>query len=146
MYCERRRGRSAFSLIEVMLVIVIIALLAGAVSINVRGYLVKAKQSRARQDIGVIVHALTIFWSTYNRYPSSDEGLAVLTKPSEKMPEPPLSGGGEPLDPWGQPYQYVCPGPNGQPFVVMCLGADNKPGGTGADQDISSEDLNKTGQ
>lgn len=141
MSYSTRASRAAFSLVEVMLVIVIIALLAGAVSINVRGYLIKAKQNRARQDIGVIKNALTTFWTTYNRYPTSEEGLAILAKPSEKLPEPPLSA--VPVDPWGNPYQYICPGANGQPFQVVCLGADNQPGGTGADSDISSDDLEK---
>lgn len=127
-----------------MVVIVIIALLAGAVTINVRGYLIKAKQNRARQDIGVIGNALTTFWTTYNRYPTNEEGLAVLAKATDKMPEPPLPA--VPIDPWGNPYQYICPGPNGQAFQVICLGADGNPGGTGADADITSDDLTKPAQ
>lgn len=137
------RGRGGFSLVEIMLVIVIIALLAGAVSINVRGSLIKAKQSRAKADIATIEHALSLFWQSYNRYPTNDEGLLILCKPSDKLPEPLLPD--EPLDPWGNAYQYVCPGVNGQPYSIICLGADGREGGSGVDADITNEDLRKQG-
>ena len=127
-----------FSLIEVMVVVVIIGLLAGVVTINVRGYLVKAKQTAARDEIRTIVIALETFNTAYNRYPTNEEGLAAITRPSSKLPEPPLLG--VPDDPWGQPYQYNSPGSVG-PYEVICYGANGRSGGSGADADISSNNL-----
>jgi general secretion pathway protein G len=140
MSCRRRwkQARRAFSLVEIMIVIVIIGLLAGVVTINVRGYLMKARQSTARTEIATIVQALGTFYATSGRYPTNEEGLDILTKPTEKNPEPLLEG--KPTDPWGRPYQYVCPGSNA-PFEVICLGADGREGGEGADADISSARL-----
>ena len=134
--------RSGFSLVEIMIVIVIIGLLAGTVTLSARGYLIKAKQNTARKEIATIVNVLEAFYATYGRYPTSDEGLAILTRASEKLPEPLLKG--EPIDPWDHPYQYKVPGPAG-PYEVVCLGADGSEGGEGGDADISSDRLKETG-
>ena len=135
---KRRPGPRGFSLVEIMIVIVIIGLLAGVVTINVRSYLTKAKQNTARQEIATVVHALSAFYATYGRYPTNEEGLGILKTASEKIPEPLLEG--KLTDPWGQPYQYNAPGSNG-PFEVICYGADGREGGDGVDADISSDAL-----
>ncbi|NQU74916.1 MAG: type II secretion system major pseudopilin GspG [Planctomycetes bacterium] len=134
-----RRFRRGFSLVEIMIVVVIIGLLAGVVSINVRSYLTKAKQNTARQEIATIVTALETFYATYSRYPSNDEGLTVLTEPGEKIPEPLLTG--KPKDPWGLLYQYNSPGSDNSPYEVICYGADGHEGGDGANADINSHEL-----
>jgi general secretion pathway protein G len=123
-------GRRGFSLVEIMIVI----------AINVRSYLIKAKQNVARQDIAIIDHALDSFWTVYDRFPTQEEGLAILAKPTEKFPEPLLKD--VPIDPWGRAYVYVIPAANGT-YDVICLGADGKEGGSGADADISSSTLRK---
>ena len=130
--------RKGFTLVEIMVVIVIIGLLAGMVTLNVRGYLNRAKQGTARSEIAVIVQALESFYAAYGRYPTNEEGLAVLTRPSEKLPEPLLKS--MPTDPWGKAYQYNCPGANSA-FEVICYGADGHEGGKDIDADITSEKL-----
>ncbi|MFA6135168.1 MAG: type II secretion system major pseudopilin GspG [Phycisphaerae bacterium] len=132
------RRQAAFSLVEIMVVIVIIGLLASVVTLNVRGYLNKAKANTARQEIATVVQALETFYATYGRYPTNEEGIEVLTKPGEKLPEQLLKS--VPVDPWGHPYQYNCPGRTG-PFEVICYGSDGREGGTGIDTDISSDKL-----
>lgn len=133
-----RRGKKAFSLVEVMIVIVIIGLLAGVVTINVRGYLHKAKVNTARQEIATICKAIETFYGELGRYPTNEEGLEVLTKAGEKFPEPLLSG--KPVDPWGRPYEYAQPGREG-PYEVICFGADGREGGSGIDADVLSSQL-----
>lgn len=139
MSCERRA--KGFSLVEIMVVIVIIGLLAGAVTLGTRAYLAKAKTNVARKDIATIVSALESWYAEYSKYPTTSEGLAVLTAPSEKWPEPLL--GAEPKDPWGHPYEYKCPGPGDEPYEIICHGADGRQGGSGVDADISSADVKK---
>jgi len=142
MSCERRRqGRRGFSLIELMIVLVIIGLLAGAVTVNVRAYLLKARQNTARQEIATIMTALNTFYAEYGRYPTNEEGLGVLSRPTEKLPEPLLEG--YPTDPWGRPYQYLSPGMAG-PFEVVSYGGDGHEGGEGAEADVSSANLKGT--
>jgi len=144
MSCDGCRSKEAgrtlkgFSLVEIMIVIVIIGLLAGVVTFNVRGYINRANQARVKADISQIVTAVDDFWAENKRYPTNEEGIAILSTPSEKHPDPYLNK--EPVDPWGQPYQYNSPGAKG-PYEIICLGADGREGGTGADADISSDDL-----
>ena len=121
-----------------MIVLVIIGLLAGVVSINARSYIMKARQHTARQEIATIVKALNTYYATYARYPTNEEGLGALTKPTEKISEPLLDG--DPNDPWRNPYQYNSPGSKG-PFEVISYGADGRPGGEGANADITSDNL-----
>ena len=137
----RDRGGGAaggFSLVEIMVVLVIIGMLAGAVTISVRQYLISAKQNTARLEIATLANALETFFTVYDRYPTNDEGIEVLTRASERMAEPLVKQ--EPIDPWGRRYEYLVPGRNA-PFEVICFGADGREGGDGADRDISSSEL-----
>ena len=133
-----RVPRSAFSLIEFTVVLALIGLLAGIVTIGVRPMLIRGKQSAARTEIAHIRQALEQFYSVYGRYPTTDEGLAVLCKPTEKISDALLTQ--TPKDPWGRAYVYNEPGRN-EPYEVICLGADGREGGSGADMDIVSWDL-----
>lgn len=122
-----RVSRTAgFSLIEVMTALVIVGLLAGLVGLNVRGYLTRAKRDAARADLATISQAVEAYYTIHNRYPSTQEGLEALTKPSDRMPEGLLNR--LPVDPWGGPYQYLRPGREA-PYEVFSLGADGREGG-----------------
>lgn len=130
--------RRAFSLIEFTVVLALIGLLAGIVTVNVRHHMVRGKQNAARGTMSSIATALESYYTIYGRYPTTDEGLAVLTQKTDEVPEPLLPR--IPNDPWGRPYDYVQPGRE-QPYDVICLGADGRDGGTGADLDIFSSNL-----
>ncbi len=121
------RQRRGFSLIEVMVVVVIIGLLAGAVALRVGGYMDTAKGNRARSDIATIVDAIEANYLTTSRYPTNEEGLDKLPLKNK-------------LDPWGRAYEYNSPGQD-EPFEVFTLGADGRPGGEGIDADIYSWQL-----
>src|SRR4051794_30367093 len=80
MRCEpaRRLCHGAFTLIEIMIVVVIIGVLVGAVSLSTRHFLDKAKQTRARADLATYKSAFESFYAEGGRYPTNDEGLTVL--------------------------------------------------------------------
>ncbi len=135
MVNTHRRG---FSLVEFTVVLALIGLLAGIVTISVRPMLIRGKQNAARAEIASICQALEQFYSICGRYPTNDEGLAVLRKSSDLIPDPLLTQ--DPKDPWNRKYQYNQPGRAG-PYEVMCLGADGREGGSGADSDVVSWNL-----
>lgn len=124
-----------------MVVIVIIGLLAGTVTISVRSYLIRGKQSVARVEIAKICLAIDTFYSEYDRYPTSDEGIAILLEKNDAFADGLLSK--QPVDPWKRPYEYIYPG-NSTPYEVICYGADHQEGGTGADKDLSNADVQST--
>lgn len=136
--CSNDKRRAGFSLVEIMVVLVIIGLLAGVVTINVRNYLITGRQNTAKMEVARICEALETFYSVHGRFPDNAEGLAVLTQASDKLPEPMLSR--VPVDPWGKPYQYNRPGQN-TPYEVISYGADGQEGGSGEDADVVSFDL-----
>jgi len=133
MYCRmktiRNHRRGGFSFIEVMVVVVIIGMLAGAVTLKVKDYMDTSKINRAKSDIATIVNAVESWYLDKSKYPDNDEGL-------EKLP---LKNR---IDPWGNPYEYNNPGQEG-PFEVFSLGADGHEGGDGIDADIYSWQLSE---
>ena len=131
--------RAAFSLVELMVVVIIIGLLSTLVAVQTRSYLVASKQNAARAEIATMVSALESFYADQSRYPTNDEGIAILTVGTRSFPDGFLKK--VPTDPWGHPYEYVSPAVN-SPFDIICLGGDGREGGEGGDADISSEALN----
>jgi general secretion pathway protein G len=127
-FARYRRAAPGFSLIEVMVVIVIIGMLAGAVAVSVGDYVATAKRSRAKSDLATIKDAVETYHLQHNRYPSNRKGLQALSNLESTT------------DPWGNPYQYNRPGEKG-PYEVLTLGADGREGGKGANADLHSWEL-----
>ena len=145
----RRRRRdtnpSGFTLIEIMVVVVIIAILAALIVPNIMGRPDEARMIAARQDIATVMQALRLYRLDNLRYPSPEQGLEALVRPPAVAPLPPnWKTGGYlerlPKDPWGKAYQYLNPGIRGE-IEVFSLGADGAPGGEGIDADIGSWSL-----
>lgn len=135
--------RTGFSLVELIAVIVILAMLAGLVAMKTRTYLITSKQNGAKVEIRKICEALETFYTTHDRYPTSEEGLEILASGT-----PQLRGGildKIPLDPWKNPYQYLQPGTTG-PYAVISLGADGREGGEDDAKDLSSEESHVQGR
>ncbi|MBX9654961.1 type II secretion system major pseudopilin GspG [bacterium] len=126
--------RSAFTLVEIMVVLVIIGLLATAVTVNVRGYMASGYQNTVKMEMRAAMDAVETFHAMTGRYPTNEEGLAILSQSSEQFAEPLLSR--TPIDPWGKPYEYIAPGQD-HPFEINCYGADGRPGGKGSDADLN---------
>jgi general secretion pathway protein G len=134
-----------FTLIEVMVVVVILAILAGIIVPRIMGRPEEAKRIKAQVDIKAIEEALNLYKLDNGSYPITEQGLEALVKKPETAPIPPKwKEGGylpkAPKDPWGRDYQYLSPGEHGD-FDLSSLGADGEPGGEGKDADVESWNL-----
>jgi len=131
--------KKAFTLIELMIVIVILGLLASLVVPNLIGQGEKAKQKLVCVQMKSLKDSLDSFKVEYGHYPSTKEGLEALIKnpDPEKYKDYPengfLSSGKLPKDPWGNNYIYVN---NDGKIDIISLGADGKEGGSGENKDI----------
>jgi general secretion pathway protein G len=122
-----------------MAVLIILGLLAGAVTLSVRSYIKRAYKERVNTDLVSITQAIETYEADNGDIPTSNEGLAVLTQATEGFPNGILSK--PPVDPWGNSYQYNRPGRDGAEFEVICFGSDGMEGGEGAAADVSTLDL-----
>jgi len=106
--------------------IIIIILLIGLIAVlfNVK----KESIPLAQETIKTFEIVITQFYAEYHRYPDQCEGLDVLLKYFKDIDN-------IPIDPWGNPYYYLIPGPDHKPYGIICFGADGKPGGTGKNKD-----------
>jgi general secretion pathway protein G len=137
----QRAGDAGFTLVELLVVLVILVLLASFVGPRVVGYLGSSKSKAAKVQIESLASAMELYRLDIGRYPSTAEGLrALVVAPAgvNNWSGPYLNKRDVPLDPWGSPFRYASPGQQGDPFDILSLGADNKPGGTGENADISN--------
>ena len=118
-----------FTLVEIMLVVIIIAALSAMVIPRLIGRSDQAKVSVARSDIDAhLATALKLYELDNGTFPSTPQGLqALMTKPA--ISPLPRNWNGpyvekEPLDPWGNPYVYVCPGKNRPDYDLYSKGKD----------------------
>jgi len=133
-------SESGFTLLELLVVLGIIAMLAGIVGPQVMKHMGESKTKAAKVQIEDLAATLDMYKLDVGNYPSSDEGLKALIETpdsSKRWNGPYLRKSKIPLDPWQQEYHYVSPGEHGK-FDIYTLGADNKEGGEGEDQDIVS--------
>ena len=126
-----RSNRSAFTLLEIMLVVMIIALLASAAIYLMGDNLGIAQDVKAKSDIQALSTQLTLYRATNGFYPSTQQGLQALVARPDSDPVP--NSWRQlmkqmPTDPWGDQYGYTQPGThNPDSYDIFSYGADRKP-------------------
>ncbi len=138
------RAGAGFTLVELVVVMSIIAILAGAVVLQVTRRVEDAKRARALQDISTLETALDLYAADNGAPPTTQQGLQALrTKPSSP-PQPhnwngPYLKKDVPKDPWGHDYVYRSPGQlNPDSYDIISYARDGQPGGTGPDEDLTN--------
>lgn len=133
---KRRRTNKGFTLVELLLVLVILALIAGLVLPGIIGKAEGAKVRAASSQISRISMSVESFYLDTGSTPDSLNDL--VNEPSN------ASGWNGPYiknsilkDPWGREYQFRSPGEHGD-FDIFSLGADGQRGGEGKNADITS--------
>src|SRR6266487_2166830 len=136
----KRRSRG-FTLIEMMVVLVVIGILAAAIIPQFIGTTKDAKISAAKGNVAELEAAVGRFYVNMDRHPTTEEGLkALLEAPAgeeSKWRGPYITTLRD--DPWGNPYQYRCPGMHHPTsFDVWSRGADGADGGEGENADLGN--------
>lgn len=141
---RERMNRNGFTLIEIMVVIVILAMLAALVGPKLMGRSDDAKVTDAKVQIKNMETALKLYKLDNGVYPGTEQGLvALVTKPTAGIIPKSYKEGGYlegkkiPKDPWQGDYIYVSPGEHGD-YDLFSYGADGAKGGEGKNADITS--------
>jgi general secretion pathway protein G len=136
-----QRRSNAFTLIEIMVVVVILGILAATILPKVLGTKQEAKIGAAKAHVAELESAVERFYVHMDRYPTMDEGLKVLveapTGDDKKWRGPYINQLRN--DPWGNPYQYRSPGQHHTSgFDIWSRGADGADGGEGDNADLGN--------
>ena len=131
--------RRGFTLIEIIVVVTIIAILAGIIAPRIMQNIGKAKESRAKSEASTIASLIKTYMMDMQMSRLDDDfdlEVLVLAPDDGGGPEGPyLQKRGALVDPWGRPYELRIPGDINYDFDVVSLGDD---GELGTDDDITN--------
>ena len=134
-------GRRGMTLVEVLAVVVILGLLAGTLAVSMSGALGKGKREIAKSGIASIQQKLETYRIEHGSWPETDVGLDALGDAHADPSRSYFMTRDQLIDPWGNPYYLLVPGPENYPYEIVSYGADGEPGGEGENADLSSVSL-----
>ena len=141
MRLSMRRSGRGFTLIELMVVMLILAILAALIIPRLVTRTSDAKIAKAKSDIATLDGLIQQYRLDTDHFPTTEQGLSSLRVAPNGVNnwKGPYTTKAIPSDPWGNEYVYEAPGPDGQDYMVESYGADGAPGGDGDNADITSD-------
>ncbi len=126
-----RSSSAAFTLLEIMLVVLIIGLLIGMALRFMGGKLDEARRVKVSGDLQQIKTNLLMYQAANGFYPSTEQGLKALVTKPDTEPKPRnwrQLDDQVPRDPWDKEYFYVYPGKhNPKEYDIFSAGPDRNP-------------------
>ena len=129
----RQRG---FTLVELLLVLMILALIGGLVLPGLIGRAESAKVKAAASQVNRLAMGVESYYLDTGQTPESLQQLVEDPGNASGWNGPYVKASSL-KDPWGRDYEYVFPGEHGE-FDLYSLGADGQPGGEGKNADINN--------
>jgi len=143
---RKNRKRKAFTIVELLVVVLIISMLAAFVAPKLFTGIGRTKAQLSKAKMATIENAIGRFYMDCDRYPDDAEGLEVLLSPVPPEGVEEGNWGGPYLkasdleDLWKRPYIYVAEGEiNPGSFDLISLGQDGMDGGEGDNADIYND-------
>lgn len=139
---NRPSKQDGFTLTELLVVLLILSLIAAAITPQVMGRLDKSKVRAAKIQLETLSASLDMFKIDTGRYPTTQEGLETLIISPTSLSEwsgPYVRSSGSIVDPWGRQFLYNAQNGNSS-FTVSTLGADGQEGGDKFNADLKFPD------
>lgn len=133
-----RQSSSGFTLVELLLVLVILALIGGLVLPGIIGKAEGAKVKVASSQIDRLSMAVESYYLDTGSTPDSLDDLVNESGNVEGWNGPYVKSSSL-KDPWGREYSYNYPGEHSE-FDIQSFGADGQPGGEDKNSDINNWD------
>ena len=133
----RSHAALGFTLIEMIVVVIIIAVLATAIGPALFKRIGLSKTSVAMNNANAVASAINIYQMDNGALPDPANLGALCARPTSPDSKGPWLDNCDMLkDPWGRAFELVVPGKKNVNFDVRSLGADGQTGGTGENEDI----------
>ncbi len=136
-----RTYRRGFTLIEIIVVVMIIAVLATLIAPRLMSRVGTAKQTAAKAKAATIAKTINLYVLEMGlSKPSDDFDLEILLLSPEDGggPQGPyLERADDIIDPWGNPFEVIVPGEVNASFDIISFGEDGEEGGEDVSADIT---------
>nr|WP_209216691.1 type II secretion system major pseudopilin GspG [Glaciimonas immobilis] len=138
----KSKFQRGFTLLELLVVLLITALLAGYVGPKLFGKIEQAKESAAASQMKTLADVLGQYRIDTGEYPTEEQGLeALIVQPAgENNWKGPYLNNEVPKDPWDHAYVWHNPARDANAtheVEILSLGADGQLGGSGKNKDIT---------
>ncbi len=137
---RKARSRRAFTIVEILVVVVIIAVLASVIAPRLFSRVGQSKQAVAKANAEILATSVRQYMTDGGQLESGGDLRILIERPSSMSEDqwkgPYLNNADELKDPWGNDYVLIVPGQFNFDFDVVSYGADGQSGGEGENKDI----------